>query len=103
MPKPLEITISHQLGKEEAKRRVDASVAGIHAQLADLVSSVEQEWDGDRLRFRIGALGQAIAGEIEVLEDMLRIVVDLPGVLGLLGGKIADRVRRQATLLLAKS
>jgi hypothetical protein len=103
MPKPLEITISHQLGKEEAKRRVDASVAGIHAQLAGLVSSVEQEWDGDRLRFRIGALGQAIAAEIEVLEDMLRIVVDLPGVLGLLGGKIADRVRRQATLLLAKS
>jgi hypothetical protein len=103
MPKPLEITVSHQLGKADAKRRVDASIAKIQAQLAGFASSVEQAWDGDRLRFRIGALGQTVAGEIEVLDDMLRIVVDLPGILGLLGGKIADRVRQQATLLLAGS
>jgi hypothetical protein len=102
MPKPLEITISHALGKAGAKRRVDESIAKIRGQIAGLVSSVEQEWDGDRLKFRVGALGQAIAGEIEVLEDMVRIVVDLPGVLGLLGGTIAERVRRQGALLLAK-
>jgi hypothetical protein len=103
MPKPLEITISHDLGKAGAKRRVDESIAKIRGQMAGIVSSVEQEWDEDRLRFRLGALGQAIRGEIEVLDDTLRIVVDLPGILGLLGGKIADRVRRQGALLLAKS
>jgi hypothetical protein len=103
MAKPLEITISHALGKDGAKRRVDESIAGIHAQLAGLVSSVEQEWQGDRLKFRLGALGQAIAGEIEVFDESLRIVVDLPGVLGLLGGTIAERVRRQGALLLGKS
>jgi hypothetical protein len=103
MAKPLEITISHALGKDGAKRRVDESIARIHAQLAGLVSSVEQEWQGDRLKFRLGALGQAIAGEIEVFDESLRIVVDLPGVLGLLGGTIAERVRRQGALLLGKS
>src|SRR5476651_228330 len=103
MPKPLEITISHALGKDGAKRRVDASIAKIHDQIAGLVSSVEQEWDGDRLKFRVGALGQAIAGEIAVFDDLVRIVVDLPGVLGLFGGTIAERIRRQGALLLAKS
>jgi hypothetical protein len=103
MPKPLEITISHDLGKEGARRRVDESIAKIRGQIAGIVSSVEQEWDGDRLRFRLGALGQAIAGEIEVLDDTLHIVVGLPGILGLLGGKIAEQVKRQGTLLLAKS
>ncbi|MDB5408280.1 MAG: polyhydroxyalkanoic acid synthase [Rhodospirillales bacterium] len=103
MLKPLEITISHTLGRVGARRRVEESLAKIRGQLAGIASSVEQEWDGDRLRFRIAALGQTITGEIEVLEDMLRIVVALPSVLGLLGGEIAERVRHQATLLLMKS
>lgn len=103
MSKPLEITISHDLGKERARRRVDESIAEIRGQIAGIVSSVEQEWDGDRLRFRLGALGQAISGEIEVLDDTLHIVVGLPGILGLLGGKIAEQIKRQGTLLLAKS
>ena len=34
MPKPLVMTISHELGREEAKRRLQKSVGQIRAQLA---------------------------------------------------------------------
>lgn len=103
MQQPLEITIPHALGKEGAKRRVDRSIAKIHDKLAAFVSSIEQEWEDDRVTFRLSTLGQAITGEIEVFDESVRILVDLPGPLLLLGGTIAEQVRRHGTLLLEKS
>ncbi|HVG82475.1 MAG TPA: polyhydroxyalkanoic acid system family protein [Methylomirabilota bacterium] len=102
MPKPLVMTISHELGKEEAKRRLQNGVGQMRAQLAPLTSSLDHQWMDDRLSFHMVALGQRIAGHIDVLEEAVRVELQLPGVLGWLGEKIGRRIQRQASLMLDK-
>ena len=102
MPKPLVMTISHDLGKEEAKRRLQNGVGQIRSQLAPMTTSLDHQWIEDRLSFHMTALGQRIAGHIDVLEENVRVELQLPGVLGWLGEKIGRRIQRQAALMLEK-
>ena len=102
MAKPLVVTISHALGREGAKARLQGTIGQIRGQLAPFASKIEEEWDGDRLNFRLGAMGQSITGGIDVLDDMVRIEVLLPALLGFLAGRLGTRIRDQAQLLLTK-
>ena len=102
MPKPLVMTISHELGKEEAKRRLQNGVGQMRAQLAPFTTSLDHQWVEDRLSFYMVALGQRIAGHIDVLEEAVRVELQLPGMLGWLGEKIGRRIQRQASLMLEK-
>jgi hypothetical protein len=54
------------------------------------------------MRFRVAALRQVVSGRMEVMETSARVEVYLPGMLGWLGRLLADRVRREGTLLLEK-
>jgi hypothetical protein len=57
MSEPLVITISHKLGKEEALRRIKPALGGASKNFP--VLTVEEEtWSGDRLDFRVRAIGQ---------------------------------------------
>jgi hypothetical protein len=102
MSKPLTATISHELGKEGAKRRIADSLGQVRAQLAPYVTSIEDRWVGDRLEFRLAALGQVVTGTVEVYDELVKIEVLLPWMMGLLGGMIAKRVRQQGTAMLEK-
>jgi putative polyhydroxyalkanoate system protein len=102
MSKPVVATISHELGKEGAKRRIDRSLGELRTQLARFASAIEDRWEGDRLEFRLAALGQAVTGAIDVFEDHVRVEVMLPGLLGFFGGMIASRIERQGATLLEK-
>jgi putative polyhydroxyalkanoate system protein len=101
MSKPVVVTISHSLGKEGAKQRLRNTVGQMVSQLGP-IASVEEEWSGDRMSFRLTAVGQAISGFIDVLEDAVRVEVLLPGLLGMLAGRIGSGIRERATLLLTK-
>jgi hypothetical protein len=102
MSKPVVVTISHELGRQQAKDRVIRSIGQIRAQLAPHVSSMEDSWTDDRLDFRLTAVGQTVAGHIEVLETFVRIEVVLPGMLGFLGRVIGNQISQQGTILLEK-
>jgi len=103
MAKPLMVTISHDLGKEEVKRRLRGGLTQIRGQLASHVASVEDEWtNDDTLAFRVRALAQTVTGRIEVLEEVVRVEVLLPGMLSWVGSVLGGRIRQQATLLLEK-
>jgi hypothetical protein len=102
MPKPLVMTISHQLGKEEAKRRLQNGMGQIRTQLAPFASAVDHHWVEDRLSFHMIALGQRVAGHIDVLEEVVRVELQLPGVLGWLGERLGRRIQKQAALMLEK-
>jgi hypothetical protein len=102
MPKPLVMTISHELGREEAKRRLQNSVGQIRAQLAPFTTSLDHQWTDDRLTFHMIALGQRVAGNIDVLDDSVRLELLLSGVLGWIGERIGRRIQKQAALMLEK-
>jgi len=102
MSQPLIVSIPHRLGREEAKRRLDSGISRIRPELAGLVSALDYSWDQDRLNFRAVAMWQAITGAIEVLDDVVRIEIDLPWMMRLLGETIMKQVRGRGIAMLEK-
>ncbi|MBC7768329.1 MAG: polyhydroxyalkanoic acid system family protein [Phycisphaerales bacterium] len=103
MGRPVTVSIPHQLGREEARKRVDASLDQFKAQLGSAgLGNIQHAWTQDRLGFTAKALGQNIMGRIDVNDTDLKIEVELPGLLGGLAEKIAGRLKQQGTLLIEK-
>ena len=81
MPEPLVVMIPHRLGKDEAARRIKAGLGRAEAEFARLINFEHQQWDGDRLTFRVSALAQRASGFIDVYEGAVRLEVTLPWLL----------------------
>jgi hypothetical protein len=93
--------VGHRLGKVEAVRRLKDGLARTNGHLG-LITVEQEAWEGDTLRFHVGALGQIAAASIEVLEDALRIEVSLPWFLARAAKRLLPILRKEATLLLEK-
>ncbi len=102
MGEPLVVTISHRLGRAEAKRRLDAGLDHIRALAAPYTSGLELAWHEERLDFHLSALAQKIDGSIEVEDELIRVEIGLPRLLRLLAAPIAHRIRDEGALLLEK-
>lgn len=99
MSKPLVVSLPHELGRAEARRRIDAGVAQLVGQVG-AVGALTQSWKEDVLHFSLVALGQTLTGQIAVEDREVRMEIVLPGVLGLLAGKLKGRIRDQGQVLL---
>ena len=97
---PITVTISHRLGRDGAKRRIDEGLASIRAEVAPYVKTLEFTWHDYSLDFRVVAMMQTITGRIEVYEDFVRIELELPRLLHLLAKTIAGRIESRAAALL---
>ena len=103
MATPITISIPHQLGRAEARRRIEAGFAKIIHQLPGSGGACSQRWDGDRLTFGVAAMGQTVSGVIDVLDAAVTIQIELPGVLGLIASGLKERLHKVGQLLLAKN
>jgi hypothetical protein len=102
MPEPIAVTISHSLGRDEAKRRLDNGLGYIREQLAAFASSVNYGWTEHRLDFGLSAMGQSITGRIDVEDRLVRVELGLPLLLHLLSRQIVGRIRSDGALLLGQ-
>jgi hypothetical protein len=102
MSKPMVINIPHDLGQQEARRRLEQGFDRIREQIGGKALAFEERWEGERLHFSAGAFGQKVAGRADVLEDSVRLELDLPWVLASIAEKLRGRVERAGTLLLEK-
>jgi hypothetical protein len=102
MSTPLIVSIPHRLGKAEALRRLKSDLGSRGANFGHLFSINEQTWNGDRLQFRVSALGQNVQGTIDVAEDYVRLEVFLPWLLAMLAETLQPLIRKEGTLLLEK-
>jgi hypothetical protein len=103
MSKPITITIPHQLGAIEARRRIETGFAQLAAQIpGGKADQVHQSWNGDTMTFSAVAMGQTISGTMDVLGDMVKLDIVLPGMLGMIAGKIRDQLQKRGQLLLEK-
>jgi Putative polyhydroxyalkanoic acid system protein (PHA_gran_rgn) len=102
MSQPLIISIPHRLGRQEARRRLDSGMSRIAPELGAFVSGFDYSWDNDRLNFRASAMWQTITGRLDVLDDAVRIEIDLPWMMRLLGETITTRVRGRGLAMLEK-
>ena len=97
---PLTVTISHRLGRDEAKRRIERGLDSIRSEVAGYVRSLDYSWNGYTLDFRASAMLQTISGRLDVQDDAVRIELGLPRLLHLLARTIAGRVEQHGKALL---
>ncbi len=103
MSRPVTISISHDLGKDEARRRLVVGVDDFVRQISgSKLARVEHAWDGDLLRFSARALGQGITGRLEVQDTAIRVEIDLPRLLAGMAGRIQGRLSKRGQLMLEK-
>ena len=102
MSKPLVVSIPHNLGKAEALRRLQGGMSGLKSQFGDKVASINETWAGDRMDFRVGAMGQNVSGHLNVMEDQVRVELQLPWILAMVAEKAKSFIQKQGTLLLEK-
>ena len=102
MATPITVTLPHQLGRAEARRRIEGGFAKITHALPGGAGQCSERWDGDRLVFSAGAIGQTVAGVIDVGNAAVTMEIQLPGVLGLLASGLEDRLQKAGQLLLTK-
>jgi hypothetical protein len=100
-PEPLVVTISHRLGRDEAKRRIETGLGAIRGEVAHYVKEIDFSWDGYRLDFRVSAMMQAITGQLEVYDEFVKVELALPRLLHLFAQGITGRIERRAAALLA--
>jgi hypothetical protein len=102
MTAPLVVSIPHRLGRQEAVRRLKNGLGRARTDFGHLMTIEEETWTGDRVSFRLRALGQAASGVIDVEDDHLRLEVSLPWLLAKLSEKLIPAIRKEGTLLLEK-
>lgn len=102
MTKPITVNIPHQLTRAEAHRRIDEGFASLGEQLGGKLAQVDKSWNADRLEFAAKVMGQAITGRLDVMDEAVRIEVDLPPFLAMIAGKVKGKLQQQGQLLLEK-
>jgi hypothetical protein len=99
MPAPLVVSIPHRLGRDEATRRLKAGLTRAATSIPVLKVD-EERWDGDRMMFRVRALGQAASGQIDVADDHVRLEVTLPWLLQRFAEVAQVAIQKRGSLLL---
>lgn len=97
---PVVVTISHRLGRDGAKQRIDKGLDSIRGEMLRYVSTVDYAWDEYRLNFHAAAMMQKLTGSIEVFDDNVRIALELPWFLHLVARGVVDRIQHRAASLL---
>ena len=102
MTTPLTLSIPHQLGRSEARRRIETGFAKSLAGVPGGLGHFSERWEGDRLVFSVAALAQTINGFVDVGDTAVTMEIHLPGVLGLIASRFRSRLQKAGQLLLEK-
>ena len=105
MSRPVSVSIPHALGKAEARRRIEQGFGQLRQQMTSGIGamlSFTERWEGDRLHFEGGGLGQKMTGRLDVRDDSVEIQLDLPDILAAIAEKITGRLKQEGQKLLEK-
>lgn len=104
MPRPVTVTISHDLGKDEARSRIQQGFGKLKSQMTGgMMFSFTEEWrNKDTLEFSAKGLGQNIFGQIDIFPQHVRIEVTLPSLLASIAETITGKMEKEGKLLLEK-
>ncbi len=99
MNKPIVVDLPHKLGAEEAKRRMRNGIG----KLSDHIpggGQVESSWDGDRMNIRVQAMGQEVAGHMDVGDTKVHVELMLPAFMSLFASKIEGLLKSRGSEML---
>lgn len=100
MNQPIVINLPHNLGAEEAKRRMQGGIGRLKDHIPGGAADVRSSWEGDRMHLDVRALGQEVTGHIDVMDTKVRLEFTLPAFLALFAGTIEGLLTDKGTELL---
>ena len=102
MATPITIHIPHDLGRAEARRRIQCGFAKLSSQFPGGGEACSEHWENDRLAFSVRAMGQNVSGVVNVLDAEVTMEIQLPGVLGMIASALKGRLQRAGQVLLTR-
>jgi len=99
MTQPIDVDLPHNLGKDEARRRIANNIHKLQEHIPG-GAQVQSGWAGDQLNLDVAAMGQTVTAAIDVMEDRVHLKVLLPGMLGMFAGVIQAALQRKGGVLL---
>jgi len=103
MPKPVTLTLPHELGADEAKRRIADGFGRMIRQLpGGAMMQLSESWSGDRMSFTAKALGQTVSGYVDVRPAEVVLEVVLPELLAAIADNFRGKIKSAGQLLLQK-
>jgi putative polyhydroxyalkanoate system protein len=99
MSQPIDVDLPHNLGKDEARRRIANNIHKLQEHIPG-GAQVQSGWTGDQLNLDVAAMGQSIAATIDVHDKSVHLKVLLPGMLGMFSGIIQGALQQKGSVLL---
>lgn len=100
MSKPIVVDLPHNLGVEEARRRIAGGIGSLANYIPGGSAEVESGWRGDVMDLHVRAMGQEVRAELDVRPNVVRVEVVLPAMLGFFAGKVEALLRSKGGQLL---
>jgi len=100
MPK-LSLSVPHNLGEEEAARRLKARYDAVKAEYGRGMRDLDEQWDGRTLRCRFRAMGLKVAGSVTALPSSVEVEAEFPLAAAMFKGLVEARAREELGKLLA--
>jgi len=99
MTQPIDVDLPHNLGKDEARRRIANNIHKLQEHIPG-GAQVQSGWTGDQLNLDVAAMGQTVAATIDVHDKSVHLKVLLPGMLGMFAGAIQAGLQKKGSVLL---
>jgi len=99
MTQPIDIDLPHNLGKDEARRRIANNIHKLQEHIPG-GAAVQSGWTGDQLNLQVAAMGEAVNATIDVQETKVHLTVLLPGMLGMFSGIVQAALQKKGSVLL---
>jgi len=99
MTQPIDIDLPHNLGKDEARRRIANNIHKLQEHIPG-GATVQSGWNGDQLNLQVAAMGEAVNATIDVQETKVHLKVLLPGMLGMFSGLVQAALQKKGSVLL---
>ena len=98
----MQVPIPHNLGRDEARRRLQANGHKMADSFPAGLAQVATSWPSeDRMALSIQAMGQAVVGHIDVEDAQVVLNVDLPPALGFIEPLVAGAIKQSGQKMLA--
>jgi len=88
MATPITVSIPHELGRAEARRRIETGFEHIIRLLSGTGGAGSERCEDDRLFFSVATMGQTVSGVIHVLDYSVTMEIELPRVLGIIAAAL---------------
>ena len=99
MTQPIDVDLPHNLGKDEARRRIANNIHKLEQHIPG-GARVQSGWRGDQLNLQVAAMGEAVNATIDVMETKVHLKVLLPGMLGIFAGVVQAALQKKGSVLL---